>query len=665
MEPRRVFWVGLALAAVTLFLYWPVTGFNFVAFDDELYVYENPHVAAGLSWAGLKWAATAITAANWHPLTLVSLMLDRQLFGLAAGGYHLTNLLFHTANTLLLLLLFRRMTKALWASALVAALFAWHPLNVESVAWVAERKNVLSTFFLLLTLLSYLCYTEKKTIGWYMLALGFFALGLMAKPMLVSLPLMLLLLDYWPLKRFAVPPEVAGWQTTVQDVWKLIREKIPFFSLSAAVCVITCLAQAAGHSLKSLQEVPLVLRLLNAPVAYVTYLAKTFWPENLCVFYPLPATLPLLAAFGSILFLAAATILFFHWRTRCRWWLAGWLWFLVTLVPVIGLVQTGGQALADRHAYVPLLGIFFAGAWSLRDWVLAKPSMRPMAVGLSIAALFVCLVVTQRQLMYWRDSIALFTRAVAVTENNYYACNNLGVVLADAGRNTEAVAQFAAAVRIKPDDPESQYHLGQELMALGKYSEAQAHFAAALRQLPDNVLLLNNLGVALALTGQRDAALQKFFRAMEVAPAYPKSYFNQALIFQQAGQNGAAYTNFLAALKLNPDWPEVLDHTALFLITCPEPQWRDAAAAENFARRANVLAQQAVPSYQETLAAVQATRGDFSNAISNASLAVQKAAAGGQVLLAGKIAAELKAYQAGRIPTNFAIAPDARADRAR
>ena len=532
MERLRNWIVGIALLTVTLILYWPATTFGFVAYDDESYVYENPHVFQGLSWHGLKWSLTAFVSGNWHPLTLVSHMFDCSVGGLYPGGHHLTNIFLHSLNALLLWLLLKRMTGAFWPGALVAALFAWHPLNVESVAWVAERKNVLSTFFLILTIWAYIRYAENPGRFRYGLALGLFLLGLMCKPMLVTLPLLLLLLDYWPLNRMATVSGTRDATPAQRTLFKLILEKIPFLVLSAASSVVTLIAQNSAHAIKSAQEVPFSLRLLNAPVACVTYLFKAVWPARLSILYPLPAALPVAAAIGSLALLAALTALAFHWRTRFRWLLTGWLWFLITLIPVLGIVQAGSQAMADRHAYVAMIGPFIAAAWSLDHWLSSRPRQRPLAVTVICLLLLSLLALTRVQLMHWRDSITLFTRAVAVTNDNFAAHNLLGVALSNTGRNPEALAQFEDAVRLKPDDVESQYHLGQELMDAGKFHEAGRHFSVALDQTPGNVVLLNNLGVAFALDGKVAEAGEQFQRAIRLQPEYPKPYFNYGKILK-------------------------------------------------------------------------------------------------------------------------------------
>lgn len=654
MQTRRDLWAGLALFAITAFLYWPATGFGFVAFDDGLYVYENPMVRAGISLAGIKWAFTAVVAANWHPLTVISLMLDESVFGGGAAGYHLTNLLLHAADTVLLFVVLRRMTGAFWPAVLVAALFGWHPLNVESVAWVAERKNVLSTLFLLLSLWCYTNYARQKSAGQHLGALGFFAMGLTAKPMLVSLPLILLLLDYWPLRRISLPPESESRAPAIRMALKLAAEKAPFFLLSAAVCVVTMIAQTTAHSVKSLDEVPLALRLLNVPVAYAMYLAKTAWPANLCAFYPLPLTLPVQAAIGSLVLLAGISVTAFYLRVRFRWLLVGWLWFLVTLLPVIGIVQTGTQASADRHTYVPDLGLFLAVAFGLEHWMQQRPPVRPWVFGSCAVILLSFAAATAVQLQYWHDSVSLFTRAVTVTKDNYNMENNLGVVLSQAGRSEEAIAHYEAAIRSKPTDLESQYHLGQELMAVGQYDQAEAHFIEALKQSPGNVMLVNNIGVAEIMQGKPGEARDKFTQAMRLEPNYPKSYFNLALLDEQAGQDGAAATNFLTALRLDPDWPEALNRAALFQVVCPDMRWRDPMNALKFSRRANQLTEREVPAYLETEGACEAINGNFSNAVAVAKMAEQSAQDKHLDALADKLGQEIKIYESGRIPTNFA-----------
>ena len=603
LEQRKSWIIGLALFVVTMILYWPATGFPFVNLDDQLYVYENPNVVHGLTWEGIKWAATNVVAANWHPLTMLSHMADCSVYRLFAGGHHLTNILFHSANAVLLWLLLKRMTKLFWPSALMAALFAWHPLNVESVAWIAERKNVLSTFFFILTVWAYFRYAENPRPARYALALTLFALGLTAKPMLVTLPFILLLLDYWPLQRISFNEnrlDFAG-----RKNWRLLLEKIPFLFLSIADGVITWIVQSRSGAIKSLTDVTAASRLLNIPVAYLAYLEKTFLPFKLCVFYAFPSQPPVIAGLTALMLLAAATFLARHWRFKYRWLPVGWLWFLGMLIPVIGLVQVGSQTMADRYAYLPVIGIFLIVAFGLDEFLAIRPQLRVFTTALAIAFLCFCLVLTRQQLMHWQNSVALFTRTVEVNPENAFAQDMLGAALSGSGRTTEAVEHYAAAVRIRPDAAELQYHLGRELIDAGRFSEAENHLSQALRQMPGNSILHNTLGVAFMQDGQPQKAEKEFSCAVELQPDYSKPHFNLGRVQMAEGQNQAAITNFIAALRLEPHWPEAL----------------------------------------QNLARAYAATGNQSNAVSTAGLALKMAQAGHKETLASQIADELKTYQ--------------------
>lgn len=603
MEQRKNWIIGLGLFVVTMILYWPATHFPFVNFDDQLYVYENPRVTGGLSGSGIKWAATAMVAANWHPLTLLSHMADCSAYRLFSGGHHLTSILIHSINAVLLWLLLKRMTNSCWPSALVAALFAWHPLNVESVAWVAERKNVLSTFFLILTLWAYVRYAKKPQASRYAMALLLFAIGLTAKPMLVTLPFVLLLLDYWPLRRIAFHGNCVDF--AARENRRLLLEKIPFLMLSIADCAITYIAQNQSGSVKSLADVPLAMRLFNIPMAYLTYLEKAFLPFNLSVFYPFPNAVPIIAGLISLLLLAAITFTAWHWRFKFRWLPVGWFWFLGTLIPVIGLVQTGGQAMADRHAYVPLIGIFIMVACLFNEWYVGRPQFRAMLMAGVLVFLGFCLIQTRQQLMHWQNSVALFTRAVATDPKNFFAQDMLGAALAGSDRTTEAIEHYSAAVRIRPNNAELQYHLGRELIDGGRFAEAENHLVAALRQMPGNPVLHNTLGVALMQAGRLPEAEREFSRAVELQPDYAKPRFNLGKALLAEGQNQAAITNFVEALRLDPDWPEAL----------------------------------------QSLARAHAAAGNSANAVNAAGLALKLAQSEHNEPLANQLADELKTYQ--------------------
>src|SRR5579859_1485415 len=427
------------LALVTLLVYLPVRHYAFTNYDDSDYVTQNAVVQSGLSWTGIKWAFTTTAANNWHPLTWLSLMLDCQLFGVNAGAEHLVNVVFHTINTALLFLLLLRMTNAFWPSAIIAALFAWHPLHVESVAWVAERKDVLSAFFGLLALQAYVGYVQKRpgagnpepkagtampvpdsrrSTRDYSLALFFFACGLMAKPMLVTLPFVFLLLDYWPLQR--VPEFELRWLRWA----RLVREKCPFFLLAAVSCIVTLLAQQGGVA--PLEGDSLHSRVGNAAVAYVKYLFKTVYPVDLAVPYPLPRTTPWEQVAGAMVVLAAISVLVWRMRVSKPYLLTGWLWYLGMLVPVIGLVQVGSQALADRYTYLPLIGVFLGVTFGVVEWVKRLRLKSTVLMPVVILVLGGCLFATARQLCYWQNSEALFAHTIAVTKDNLLAQNNLG-----------------------------------------------------------------------------------------------------------------------------------------------------------------------------------------------------------------------------------------------
>ena len=457
--------ICLVLALVTLVVYWPITRHGFTNFDDDGYITGNPHVKSGLTWPGIVWAFRSTETGNWHPLTWISHMLDCQLYGLNPGGHHLTNLIFHIANTLLLFLLLTQLTGAIWRSAFVAALFAWHPLHVESVAWAAERKDVLSAFFWMLTLFFYARHAQNKTSRNpqlstlnYILALFFFACGLMSKPMVVTLPFVLLLLDWWPLNRFQ-----AG--SFARSAVNLIIEKLPFFALAAAGSIVTYLAQKAGGAVSN---DTFAFRLTNALCSYLRYISKTFWPVDLAVIYPFPGHgLAVPAMIAAILLMIVSVWLIFSAR-RHPWLLVGWLWFLGTLVPVIGLVQIGSQSMADRYMYIPAIGLFILLVWGANELLNAWPKKQKILTWAGIAALAGCLVCTRAQIKYWQDSISLFRHASEVTSNNYVAFACLAQALDAADHEAEALAAATNAVRIETTYPPGQFFLGMILLKQGK-----------------------------------------------------------------------------------------------------------------------------------------------------------------------------------------------------
>jgi len=556
------------LAIITLVLYWPVQHYQFNNYDDAQYLTQNPHVQNGLSVHAIGWAFTTGYAGNWHPLTWLSHLLDVQVFGFNAGGHHFTNVLFHVANTLLLFLLLRRWTGSIWRSAFVAALFAWHPMHVESVTWVAERKDVLSACFWLLTMFAYGKYAGVflasnlpeppkpwATRRYYFLTLLLFALGLLCKPMLVSLPLILLLVDYWPLRRFQLP-------ISVKNALPLLLEKIPFFLLAAASCLVTFIVQKKGGAVQPLENLALAGRLANALVSYASYLGKLFWPANLAVLYPISHHLPLLEV------LAAALLLLVVFGVAARLakthppFVVGWLWFMITLLPVIGLVQVGEQSLADRYSYIPYIGLFLIVAWEFLPLFAAYGPKSSVIVKLSAALILsACLLITRHQLRYWQNSITLFTRAIQVATNNVVAECNLGLAFAAQGQTDEAIQHERRAIQINPDYPDSQNNLGIFLEEQGKWDEAALPLLAALKANPQYDEAYYNLGLISLHQGRLDDAIARFQTAITLNPQYDKAMANLGIALAQQGRLDEAITQYHRALELAPNNP--FAHNAL------------------------------------------------------------------------------------------------------
>ena len=543
----------MALVAATIIVYAPVRHNEFVNLDDPQYVSGNRWVARGLSGPGLRWAFTTSHAGNWHPVTWISHMLDVQLFGLDAGAHHATSLALHVANTLLLFTLLHRLTGALFRAAFVAALFALHPLHVESVAWVAERKDVLSTLFFLLTLHAYVSYARAPRARRYAAVLALFALGLMAKPMLVTLPLVLLLLDYWPLGR--VSSVAAG--------RRLLVEKVPLLALSAASCVVTLLVQHGAGAVKGLDVLPLARRLANAAVAYFLYIAKMLWPSRLAAIYPYPAARPAWAVSLAAAAVVVVSVLAARAAPRRPWLPVGWLWYLGMLVPVLGLLQVGSQPLADRYSYVPLIGLFIVAAWGAADLAGRNPRGRAVTTAAAVLVVAACAVATRAQVAHWRTSVALWEHALAVTTANHRAENNLGHALARQGRTAEAVAHYAEALRIAPDDAEAHANLGLALADLGRTPEAIDHYEQALGLLPGDVEAHDNLGVALMSQGRIDDALPHFAEAVRLDPSLALSHNDLGVALARKERFEEAIRELSVALQLDPGYAEARRNLAV------------------------------------------------------------------------------------------------------
>lgn len=614
--PPRLIALGLAL--ITLLLYLPTRQHEFIRLDDADYVAANPMVQAGLSWPSVAWAFTTYHANNWHPLTWLSHMLDWQLFGANAGAHHLVNALLHSLNAALWFWFWQRATKSLWPAAVIAALFAWHPLHVESVAWVAERKDVLSTLFFILTLLAYERYARARSgpmqpgIGTLVgnksggLVITFFALGLMAKPMLVTVPFVLLLLDHWPLER--LPP-----LTNRRQLVALISEKIPLFILSAISCVLTYQAQRIDAVI-SLEQLPFPTRLGNALVSYATYLIKTFWPVDLAIFYPLPEELNRVhVMLAAVLLLGISVLVVRNFNSR-RYLAIGWFWFLGTLVPVIGLLQVGEQALADRYTYIPLIGIFVAIAFGVRDFsgfLGAKKSFLPIA---TVAALAACLLITHKQIRYWRDSESLFRHALAATKNNAKAHQILGFALAGKGQQDDAVREFQIALQLAPKLHGAHNDLGVILQSRGQTNEALAHYQAAVRLRPQNATFQVNLGLLLDRMGRSAEAATCFTEAVRLEPQNAHYYYFRGGALQNQGRSAEALQDFREAARLSPDEVEIALSLCRLLAADPSPQIRNASEAVALAQRLNQLTRGEQVPVLDVLAMAYAEAGQYDRA---------------------------------------------------
>jgi protein O-mannosyl-transferase len=534
-------------------VYAPVRQHGFVNFDDPQYVSENPQVSAGLTRQGVWWAFTTAHAGNWHPLTWLSHMIDVELFGLDAGRHHLTSAFLHLVSTLLLFGVLQAVTGAVLRSAFVAALFAVHPLHVESVAWIAERKDVLSGLFFFLTVGAYAAHARGPRWSRYGLVVVLLALGLMAKPMLVTVPFVLLLLDHWPLGRLGSP---AAWR-------RAVLEKLPLLGLALASGVMTLAAQRSAGAVKGLDVLPLDRRLGNAVLSYVAYIGQMLWPARLAAIYPYPATLPASSVLGAAACLVAVSVMAIRARHRHPCFFVGWLWYLVMLLPVIGLVQVGSQPRADRYTYLPLTGLFIAAAWGVPA-LLERWDRRHPALGAAAAAVVVaCAGAAWAQVRHWRDSVTLWEHAVAITTGNHRAEGNLAHALAKQGRLEEAIVHYVEAVRLKPDYAEAHNNLGFVLAEKGRGDEAIAHYAEALRAQPDYVEAHNNLGVALTSQGRDREAIGHFQAALRLEPGLATSHNNLGVALARAGRPDEAVRHFSEALRLRPAYPDARKNLAL------------------------------------------------------------------------------------------------------
>jgi len=611
VKPRQR-WLTIGVSVFLLGLTWLVFGqtlrYDFVNYDDPHYVYQNTRITSGINFANVAWAFSHIHSENWHPLTTITHMLDCQLHGLNAGWHHFTNVLLHCLAVVLLFVALERMTGALWRSAFVSAVFAVHPLHVESVAWIAERKDVLSAVFFMVTLLAYFHYTRSPSIGRYLIVAIVFALGLMSKPMLVTLPFVLLLLDYWPLRRFD-----AHRSNTGRQVLQLIMEKIPLITLSAVSSLITFLAQrgAIGWT----EQLPMSERITNAFVAYVVYIRQMFWPTELAVFYPHPENrLPIWEVSLALIILVGIMAAAFVLRKRAPYLVTGWLWYLGMLVPVIGLLQVGWQGHADRYTYLPQIGLYIAVTWALTDLI---RSWRFQRTALSAAALIVIGALSWRgwlQTSYWRDSETLFTHALAVTSNNDVALNNLGIIFLDKGQLDDAISKLQAAIDLRPENAPAHDNLAKALLKKGQVAEATVHYRKFLELEPANVEARNTLGTALIQQGHIREAIDQWQEVLALQP-----------------ENGNAASNL-----------------AWVFATCIDDSIRDGTRAAQLGEKALRISGGKIPMIYRVLAAAYAESGRFADAIETAQRGAELATTQSNPGLAAELESNIALYQSGR-----------------
>ena len=673
---RRAAFISATLFAATLLLYWPVRNYEFVSYDDDQFITENELVQAGITWRGLAWSLTGVVAANWHPLTVWSHMLDCQLFGMNAGAHHLVNALLHSINAALAFLLLRRMTGATGRSAFAAAVFALHPLRVESVAWVAERKDVLSICFALLTLLAYSRYVQRpgrRAYGW---SLVFFTLGLLAKPTLVALPVAMLVLDYWPLRRWPEPATTTP--ETLRRLVPLVIEKWPLFALALALGVTTLFTQK--QALQTLNDWPIQARVANSLDAARTYLQQIFWPVNLAVHYPLPPV-NLWRSAGSGIVILLVTILAFHQARRRPYLIAGWSWFGITVLPMIGLVQVGALAMADRYTYLPHLGLLAALTWGTAELATQWRVPRPVLPVAGAIALMLCVLGSRSQLAHWKSSETLFRHSLEVTRDNARIHYNLGTVLNEVGRKAEAIEHFQKALAINPVHPEAHNNLGCLLADEGKHTEAISHFLAALPVSPRHVLLRRNLAhslslldrfaeaephflmaleldplnadvhrsyaAALARCGRKEAAIARLRQALELRPE-AATHAELGALLSETGRDREVIAHYRAALLGTPDAPELLNNLAWLLATSCDATVRDGPEAVRLAERACALTEQPQAIMAGTLAAAYAEAGRYTEAATQAQNARALAQAAGETNLVAKNLELLELYRVGR-----------------
>ncbi|MFA5291897.1 MAG: tetratricopeptide repeat protein [Phycisphaerae bacterium] len=658
---------------VTIFIaYEPLRHNGFVIYDDQNYITENPHITGGITQDSIIWAFTKSHAANWHPLTWLGHIIDYQIFGLNPLGYHLVSLLLHIANSLLVFWLFSRMTGAVWASTFIAAVFALHPLQVESVAWAAEQKTVLSGLLWSLTIAAYFRYTKSPGFGRYVPVFLVYCLCILTKPIVVTVPLTLLLLDYWPLGRVNFQQK----ESTV----KLIIEKIPLFILSAFLSVMTLAAQKQGGAVATLENIPLNDRIGNMFISYMRYIGKLVWPSKLAVFYPpLPENLPKIIAITCALSFVIILVLCIYIIPRRKYITTGWLWYIGTLFPTIGLVQAGAQSMANRYMYIPMLGLLIIFVWTVKDFAAKRPRLSAV---LAMAVLLPMILLTQAQVKYWQNGTTLFDYTLKVTENNPIAENCYGIALFDAGRGDEAVQRlsrlvnefplysdarnnlsqfllkqgkpdraiecFNELIKQKQDSAQVYYNLAAALSMQKKYDDAVNNLAKSLKLEPEYPGVQRQMGFALLASGKADQAVSHLNQALRTEPNNPDIYVNLGTAYTQLGQYRPAVQNWSRALEIQPDSSDVLNNLAWVLAVSGDSSIRNGGKAVELAERACELTKYNNAGFLDTLAVAYAAAGRFSDAITTAQRAINLAKTHGQDNMAGEIQTRLELYKANQ-----------------
>jgi tetratricopeptide (TPR) repeat protein len=675
--------ICIALAGITWTVFGQTLGHDFINYDDNLYVYENPNIVSGLRRPAILWAFTHAHAGNWHPLTSLSHMLDCQVFGLNAGGHHFTNVLLHTLAVVLLFLFLQQVTGAPWRSAFVAAVFAVHPLRVESVAWIAERKDVLSAVFFMLTLLAYARYVSgERSLLRYLLVAFSFALGLMAKPMLVTLPLVLLLLDYWPLRRFGSHSSGKDANFARRSTFsRLVAEKIPLFLLSLLFSLLTLWAQRAY--MRSTIEIPLVLRVENAIVSYVRYLRQLLWPADLAPFYPHPkATLPLLLVIvAAVLLVAISAVVLCYGRKR-PYLITGWGWYLFMLLPVIGLVQVGEQALADRFTYLPQIGIVLAITWTAADATAGIRQLQRFVAFTAVAITVTLAWCARHQTRHWRNSESISLRTLAVTENNDLAHNNLGAVWHKSGRIDDAIREYQAALKITPESPLARNNLGSAFFEQGRVAEAIQEFRRVLSHHPQSFTGHFNLAGALLRTGRATEAIAEYEKVLAIKPDFAQAHLALGHALMRAERLPEAIAQFKITVQLQPGnaharnslatafaanqqwgeaircWRETLEidpnnvaaqsGLAWTLATAPDPALRNGAEALAISQRLSQTTEASNPMILRVLAAAYAEAGRFPEAIETTERGIGLATSQHRADLAALLQGDLELLQSAQ-----------------